>query len=93
MWGSFIKFISMIVYKKKTGKRLTKILKPGEREIDGRFKDGVDTGRFSNNTIPLPLKPMSPISPAMSKMLDDLPKQIKRQKCMPGKNRGKTNFQ
>ena len=57
MWGFFIKFIIMIVYKKKSGKRLTKILKPGERAMDGRFKDGVDTGRFSKNTIPLPLKP------------------------------------
>lgn len=83
----------MIVYKKKTGKRLTKILKPGEREMDGRFKDGVDTGRFSSSNIPLPLKPKSPISPAMSEMLDDLPKQVRRQKHMPGKNKGKTNFQ
>lgn len=32
-------------------------LKPGERAMDKRYKDGVDTGRFSKNTIPLPLKP------------------------------------
>lgn len=32
--------------------------KPGERKwLDGRYKDGVDKGRFSSNTIPLPLKP------------------------------------
>jgi hypothetical protein len=68
----------MIVYKKKNGKRLTKILKPGERAIDGRFKDNVDTGRFSSNNVPLPLKPMSPVSPAMN----DLPKQVMRQKAM-----------
>lgn len=83
----------MIVYKKKTGKRLTKILKPGEREMDGRFKDGVDTGRFSSNNIPLPLKPKSPVSPAVADMLNDIPKQVRRQKHMQGKNRGKTNFQ
>lgn len=47
----------MINYRKKDGKRITKILKPGERAIDGRFKDNVDTGRFSSNKIPLPLKP------------------------------------
>ena len=83
----------MIVYKKKTGKRLTKILKPGERAIDGRFKDNVDTGRFSSNNVPLPLKPKSPVSPAMNDMLNNLPKQVMRQKAMPGKHRGKTNFQ
>lgn len=33
------------------------ILKPGERATDKRYKDGVDTGRFSSNKIPLPLKP------------------------------------
>ena len=76
MWGSFIKFISMIVYKKKTGKRLTKILKPGEREIDGRFKDGVDTGRFSSNKIPLPLKPKSPVSPKVAEMLNEVPSWV-----------------
>ena len=31
-------------------------LKPGERSMDKRYKDGVDTGRFSTNRIPLPLK-------------------------------------
>lgn len=46
----------MITYRKKDGKRITKILKPGERIMDGRFKDNVDTGRFSSNRIPLPLK-------------------------------------
>ena len=46
MWGSFIKLVSM--------KRID--AKPGERKyIDGRFKDGVDTGRFSSNKVPLPL--------------------------------------
>ena len=83
----------MIVYKKKNGKRLTKILKPGERAIDGRFKDNVDTGRFSSNNVPLPLKPKSPVSPAMTDMLNNLPKQVMRQKAMLGKHRGKTNFQ
>lgn len=67
--------------------------KPGERKyIDGRFKDGVDTGRFSSNNIPLPIKPNSSISPIINQELDDIPKQIKRQKHLPG-GRGKTNFQ
>lgn len=33
------------------------ILKPGQRTTDKRYKDGVDTGRFSVNTIPFPIKP------------------------------------
>lgn len=37
------------------------ILKPGERATDKRYKDGVDTGRFSKHTIPLPLKPRETI--------------------------------
>jgi len=61
--------------------------KPGERKyIDGRFKDGVDTGRFSSNKIPLPLKPTSPVSTKVAEMLDsipdwvnDIPKQVIRQ--------------
>ena len=77
MWGSFIKLVSM--------KRID--AKPGERKyIDGRFKDGVDTGRFSSNKVPLPLKPMSPISTKVAEMLDgipdwvnDIPKQVIRQ--------------
>lgn len=83
----------MINYRRKDGKQLTKILKPGERVIDGRFKDGVDKGRFGSNNIPLPIKPNFSISSIKSTPDDDLPKQIKRQKCIPGKNRGKTNFQ
>jgi len=35
----------------------TTSFKPGQRETDKRYKDGVDTGRFSNSTVPLPLKP------------------------------------
>ena len=84
MWGSFIKLVSM---KRRDAK-------PGERKyIDGRFKDGVDTGRFSSNKIPLPIKSNSFLSPIISQDLDDIPKQVKRQKHIPGKNRGKTNFQ
>jgi hypothetical protein len=46
----------------------------------------VDTGRFSSNKVPLPLKPMSPISKKIAEMLDsipnlvnDIPKQVIRQ--------------
>ena len=70
MWGSFIKLVSM--------KRID--AKPGERKyIDGRFKDGVDTGRFRSNKIPLPIKPNSFLSPIISQELDDIPKQVIRQ--------------
>lgn len=41
----------------KKGIVYSTILKPGERAKDKRYKDGVDTGRFSSNKIPLPLKP------------------------------------
>ena len=41
----------------KTNIVYSTILKPGERATDKRYKDGVDTGRFSSNKIPLPLKP------------------------------------
>ena len=43
----------------KSGIIYSTILKPGQRAIDKRYKDGVGTGRFSSNTIPLPLKPKS----------------------------------
>ena len=67
MWGSFIKLVSM---KKHDAK-------PGERKyIDGRFKDGVDTGRFSSNKIPLPLKPKSPVSPKVAEMLNEVPSWV-----------------
>lgn len=53
------------------------ILKPGERATDKRYKDGVDTGRFSSNRILLPTKPMSelPTQPYN----DEIPKQKLRQ--------------
>lgn len=51
-------------------------LKPGERAMDKRYKDGVDTGRFSSNRVPLPLKPKEPAKV----VLDDTPKQVIRQK-------------
>lgn len=59
MWGFFMKFI--IMRKRITAKQRivwsTSTLKPGERAMDKRYKDGVDTGRFSSNKLPLPLKP------------------------------------
>lgn len=69
------------------------VIKPGQRPTDKRYKDGVDTGRFSSNRVPLPLKPKSPVSPAMNDMLNDLPKQVLRQKHKPGNHRGKRNFE
>ena len=56
--GAFLKPIIMR-RKIKSGIIYSTILKPGQRAIDKRYKDGVDTGRFSSNTIPLPLKPKS----------------------------------
>ena len=46
------------------------------RELDGRYKQGVDKGAMSFLSIPLPMKPLS------SKLQfpqDDIPKQILRQ--------------
>lgn len=58
MWGFFKPFI---MRKRTIAKQRivwsTSTLKPGERSMDKRYKDGVDTGRFSSNRIPLPLKP------------------------------------
>jgi len=69
----------------------TSQIKPGQRPMDKRYKDGVDTGRFSTNRIPLPLKPLSELQiPAID---DDIPKQRLRQKQNSRHNRGKTNFQ
>jgi hypothetical protein len=83
--GAFLKPIIMR-RKIKSGIIYSTILKPGERAIDKRYKDGVDTGRFSSNKVPLPLKPMNPISKKIAEMLDsipdwvnDIPKQVIRQ--------------
>lgn len=53
------------------------ILKPGERATDKRYKDGVDTGRFSSNRVPLPLKPLKELPVQLD---DEIPKQKLRQK-------------
>lgn len=66
-------------------------LRPGERAMDRRYKEGVDTGRFSSNNIPLPLKPLGELP--VSTINDDIPKQRLRQKQNSRHNRGKTNFQ
>lgn len=45
--------------------------------VDGRYKDGVDAGRFSSNKIILPLKSISS-APKVGELLtsvDDIPKQ------------------
>lgn len=83
--GAFLKLIIMR-RKIKSGIIYSTILKPGQRATDKRYKDGVDTGRFSSNKVPLPLKPMSPISTKVAEMLNnipgwvnDIPKQVIRQ--------------
>ena len=83
--GAFFKPIIM-KRKIKSGIIYSTILKPGQRATDKRYKDGVDTGRFSSNKVPLPLKPMSPISTKVAEMLNnipgwvnDIPKQVIRQ--------------
>ena len=83
--GAFLKPIIMR-RKIKSGIIYSTILKPGQRATDKRYKDGVDTGRFSSNKVPLPLKPMNPISKKIAEMLDsipdwvnDIPKQVIRQ--------------
>ena len=83
--GAFLKPIIMR-RKIKSGIIYSTILKPGQRATDKRYKDGVDTGRFSSNKVPLPLKPMSPVSTKIAEMLDsipdwvnDIPKQVIRQ--------------
>ena len=49
-----------------------------QRETDKRYKDGVDKGRFSNNTIPLPLKSRTELLPAQP-VVEMSPKQVIRQ--------------
>lgn len=46
------------------------------RQLDGRYKQGVDKGAMSSLTIPLPMKPLSskPKFP-----IDNIPKQLLRQ--------------
>jgi hypothetical protein len=46
------------------------------RQLDGRYKQGVDKGAMSSLSIPLPMKPLSskPQFP-----VDDIPKQLLRQ--------------
>ena len=59
--GAFLKPIIMR-RKIKSGIIYSTILKPGQRATDKRYKNGVDTGRFSSNTIPLPLKPRNSVN-------------------------------
>lgn len=60
MWGFFKPIIMR--RKIKSGIIYSTILKPGQRATDKRYRDGVDTGRFSSNTIPLPLKPKNSVN-------------------------------
>jgi hypothetical protein len=89
-------FLNLITMRRriKSKKKMvwTTSFKP--RETDKRYKDGVDTGRFSNNTVPLPLKTRVDVLQQAELPLD-IPKQVIRQKEANRhfKNQNKTNME
>lgn len=77
-----------MILKGNTRKRRIKNPKRLVREIDL----SVDTGHMSHHSVPLPLKPRSPISPKMGEMLaslDTKPKQVLRQEAARQTNKKK----
>ena len=54
-----------------------------KRELDKRYKNGVDTGAMSKQTVPLPLKPIT----TEKTYYNDTPKQYARLKYAQKNNR------